>query len=281
MKGKSMNKTIYISDLDGTLLNSRRQVSKRSETLLNKLIDEKEIHFSVATARTPATVEHLLSKVHMKQPIVVMNGVALYDLQKHEYSQVEYISSEISKQIIEKLGKWIEQGFIYTIYNHRLTVHYNQLEEKGRRNFYEERKNLEHKKFTNKPLVHHDRIIYFVFIDSKENIQAIYDLLVDIEGIGAVMYRDIYSKESYLLEVYSIKATKANGIKKLRKLGSFTKVIGFGDQLNDMTMFQEADEAYAVGNAVKELKKIATAVIGTNDEDSVAQYINKYVNHEN
>lgn len=275
-----MDKTIYISDLDGTLLNSKRQVSEKSRNLLNELIDAQNIHFSVATARTPATVENLLSKVHVKEPIIVMNGVALYDLQKHEYSQVEYIDAKISQQIIGKLGQWIEQGFIYTIHHHRLTVHYNRLDEKGRMNFYEERKNLEYKKFTNEPLTNYDRIIYFVFIDSEENIQTIRDLIEDIEGIGCVMYKDIYSKESYLLEVYSTKATKANGIKKLKKDRAFTKIISFGDQLNDINMFYEADEAYAVGNAVKELKKIATAVIGTNDEDSVVQFINKQVNNK-
>lgn len=275
-----MNKTLYISDLDGTLLNSKRQVSTKSTQLLNELIESKGIHFSVATARTPATVENLLSKIQVKEPIVVMNGVALYDLEKHEYSQVEYIGAKTSQQIIEKLGHWIEQGLIYTIYNHRLTVHYNQLEEKGRKTFYEERKNLEYKKFTNEPLKHYDRIIYFVFIDCKENIQVIRDLLTGIEGIGCVMYKDIYSKESYLLEVYSINATKANGIKKLKKAGHFTKVISFGDQLNDLNMFHEADEAYAVGNAAKEIKKVATAVIGTNNEDSVAEFIYNYVNEK-
>ncbi len=275
-----MNKTIYISDLDGTLLSSKRQISEQSKKLLNELIDNQGLHFSVATARTPATVEHLLCEVHIKEPIVVMNGVALYDLQKHEYSKVEYIEPQVSKSVIEKLGEWIKQGFIYTIDNHRLTVHYNQLEEKGRKNFYEERKNLEYKKFTNEPLAHYDHIIYFVFIDSQENIQTIYDLLQDIDGIGCVMYKDIYSKESYLLEVYSNKATKANGIKKLKMDGHFTKVISFGDQLNDLNMFHEADEAYAVGNAVNELKEIATAVIGTNDEDSVAQFIYNDINHK-
>ena len=121
-------------------------------------------------------------------------------------------------------------------------------------------------------------MIYFVFIDSKENIQIIHDILSNIEGIGLIMYKDIYDKESYLLEVYSTRATKANGIKKLKGEGNYTKVISFGDQLNDLNMFQEADEAYAVGNAVKEIKKIATAVIGTNDEGSVARFIYEHAN---
>lgn len=268
-----MNKTIYISDLDGTLLNSQRQVSKDSIELLNALIEKEKIHFSVATARTPATVENILKDVKIEEPIIVMNGVALYDLKHHQYSQVEYIGAQQAECIIDLLGHWMSQGFIYTIDEHRLTVHYDKLIGKGRINFYEERKDLEYKKFTKAPVSNYDHIIYFVFIDTKENIQAIYNLLQDVEGIGRVMYKDIYCKESYLLEVYSEKATKANGIKKLKAYGGFTEIISFGDQLNDLNMFHEADEAYAVGNAAKEIKEVATAVIGTNDEGSVAKFI--------
>ena len=45
----------------------------------------------------------------------------------------------------------------------------------------------------------------------------------------------------------------------------------FGDALNDISMFEIADEAYAVSNAVGELKAIATGIIGCNDEDAVAE----------
>ena len=49
-------KTLYISDLDGTLLNSQSQVSAASRDMLNRLIADNGINFSIATARTPATV---------------------------------------------------------------------------------------------------------------------------------------------------------------------------------------------------------------------------------
>ena len=42
-----------------------------------------------------------------------------------------------------------------------------------------------------------------------------------------------------------------------------------------MPMFRIADEAYAVANAIPELKKLATAVIGTNEEDAVAEFLKK------
>ena len=47
----------------------------------------------------------------------------------------------------------------------------------------------------------------------------------------------------------------------------------FGDGKNDVDMFELADEAYAVANAVPELKAKATAVIGGNNEDGVAKWL--------
>ena len=50
-------------------------------------------------------------------------------------------------------------------------------------------------------------------------------------------------------------------------------VIAFGDGVNDMEMFRLADEAYAVENAVEELKALATGVIDSNDSDGVARWL--------
>ena len=51
------------------------------------------------------------------------------------------------------------------------------------------------------------------------------------------------------------------------------RVVVFGDSLNDISMFQIADEAYAVANAVEGLKKVATGVIGDNNADGVAKWL--------
>ena len=53
---------LFVTDLDGTLLNSHKEVSIKSIEILNKLIDDG-VNFTVATARTPATVVDLLQDV--------------------------------------------------------------------------------------------------------------------------------------------------------------------------------------------------------------------------
>ncbi len=51
------------------------------------------------------------------------------------------------------------------------------------------------------------------------------------------------------------------------------RIVVFGDSINDIPMFQIADEAYAVENALPELKQYATRVIASSEEDGVAKLL--------
>lgn len=53
------------------------------------------------------------------------------------------------------------------------------------------------------------------------------------------------------------------------------RIVVFGDSVNDISMFEIADEAYAVENAIDELKEKATSVIDSNDEDGVAKLLSE------
>ena len=61
----------------------------------------------------------------------------------------------------------------------------------------------------------------------------------------------------------------------LKERFGFTRLVVFGDGLNDIPMFNVADESYAVANALEEVKRIATGVIGSNEEDAVAGFLKK------
>ena len=56
---------------------------------------------------------------------------------------------------------------------------------------------------------------------------------------------------------------------------SCDRVIAFGDGKNDVDMFEIADESYAVSNAHEVLKAKATGIIGSNNEDGVAKWLEK------
>lgn len=70
-------------------------------------------------------------------------------------------------------------------------------------------------------------------------------------------------------------ADKAVGVAHvLEQVGAtFADVVAFGDDHNDVPLFRRAGHAVAMSNAVPELKVLAHAVTGTNEEDGVARFL--------
>jgi hydroxymethylpyrimidine pyrophosphatase-like HAD family hydrolase len=50
----------------------------------------------------------------------------------------------------------------------------------------------------------------------------------------------------------------------------------FGDDYNDLNMFEVCETSVAMGNGIKELKDIATYITQDNDRDGVALFLQKY-----
>jgi len=78
-----------------------------------------------------------------------------------------------------------------------------------------------------------------------------------------------YSKGWFWLTVHDRKATKDKAILELIEMYDFDlqRLIVFGDNENDITMFKLAPQSIAVDSVTVELKKYATSIIGSNNED--------------
>ena len=113
-------------------------------------------------------------------------------------------------------------------------------------------------------------VFYVSCIASKKQLEGFYHDLKD--RYQCLCSKDIYSQD-WWLEILPKKATKAHAILQLKEYLNCDKVVVFGDGLNDLSMFEIADESYAVENACRELKEKATGVIGHHDQGSVAQYL--------
>jgi len=74
--------------------------------------------------------------------------------------------------------------------------------------------------------------------------------------------------------------SKAAAIREVARRHGARRIVVFGDNLNDLSMFAVADTAVAVGNALPQVKAAADITIGSNDADAVAEYICKEINIE-
>ena len=274
---------LFVTDLDGTLINSKREVPKKSLEILNKLI-ENGINFTVATARTPATAVEILQNLNLKLPVALMNGVLIYDTKELKYIDIKAIEKETVNKVLDIFKVYNKNPLVYGVKDNHLWVYHKEFENVYEYNFYKERADKILKTFVNvknyNGSLSDSNVINFVAFDNYEKIKAIAEEVKCIEGITVNYYKDVY-EDCYFLEAYSSEASKANGIKYLSKYIEYSKVICFGDNLNDIPMFELANEAYATANATEEIKKIATDVIGSCEDNGVAEFLadrfkNKY-----
>lgn len=274
-------KSLYISDLDGTLLNKSIELSKQTVDTLNELIN-KGLHFTVATARTAATVVKLLEPLNINIPVILMNGVIIYDIPTKQYLKVHSLSTEIVSKLVNVMNKYNLSPFMYEIKNNTLATYYQTIKNEAMNEFYTERVTKYNKVFTKVERleeISYSNIIYFALLDTKEALEPAYNELRNIDGLSAAFYKDIYtSDEFWYLELFSSSATKYNGVKYLREEFGYDYLVGFGDNLNDIPLFQGCDETCAVSNAKDELKNIADHIIASNEEHGVVTFIQQHFN---
>ena len=270
------SRTLYISDLDGTLLNKNKEVSEFTKSVLNTFIDEGG-NFSIATARTAASASKILSGLNINTPIVLMNGAVIYDLCKNIYLKTEIIFRKTAQGIIEILKENEISGFMYAIYQDKLVTYYENLQDKSLRDFYDERVQKYYKSFEQvdnfMEKITEDNIIYFTLIAEYDQLLTVHRIISENSNIDMSLYKDIYDENLWYLEIYSTHASKYNAVKYLREKYKFDKIIGFGDNHNDIPLLKACDEFYSVSNAICELKEKATGIIGSNQSDGVSRFI--------
>ena len=141
-------KTLFVSDLDGTLLQPDAMLSRNTINLLNESVAEGKL-FSIATARTPATVVPILKEVDLRLPAIVITGAAMFDLKTGHYSHIQRMREKVSRKLVDIYRDSRTSTYMFTLGDDDLINIYHLC---GRLTpiqqlFYEQRINSPYKKF--------------------------------------------------------------------------------------------------------------------------------------
>lgn len=275
-----MNK-IYISDLDGTLLRNDGAISSFSKNTLRKSIDEGLL-FTVASARSVVSITECLDGIKLKLPVIEFNGAFISDLETGRHEIIQYIDRNIVADIYELISDRECLPFIASFNGKEDCVYYQKVINEGMLWYLDDRKKNKDRRLRNLPDLKssfEDKIVCWTIINTLEILKEL-RLVIDSkfgESVETHLYENRYFTGWYWLTITDRQATKANAMSiLLENYGLQEKeVIVFGDHCNDYSMFQAADRAIAVANAIDELKEIATEVIGENQDDSVVKYITR------
>ena len=275
----AVDRTLYVSDLDGTLMRNNGEISSFTVDTINGLV-EKGLAFTYATARSVESARPLAGELRLTLPVITRNGAVLADnttgihLQRSVFTEEE---NELLKSMLPELPKY---GFVSCFIGDDMIRTYMPGEHseglQGYVDYYENDPSMRKAEsldemFTGIPG-------YVTMIGNKDDIAPLYERVREYKGWESLFQKDTY-RDEYWLEICPQNCTKAKTILKLKEQLGFNRLVVFGDSLNDISMFKIADESYAVANATDELKAIATGVIGSNEEDSVADFIKERFAH--
>jgi len=258
-------------DIDGTLLNSNHKISVRTKGAIKKLYEEKDIRVILVSARMPKGIVFLQKELGIKESIICYSGSLVLDKdyntisnQYIKFDQVKSIVEEAQKcnmhislykddkWIVEKLDKWAQIEADIT----GIKPEFIQ---------FDDSINLqEYKTGFNKVLL----------IGDENKVSEMYRML----NTKFAENLNVYPSKPTYLEIMNKNVSKTSAIKQLLDLYKIDKseVIAIGDNFNDMDMLKFAKVGIAMGNAPNEVKEISDDVTLTNDENGIAEAINKY-----
>ncbi len=232
-----MNKSIFFFDIDNTLL-YKNEIPRSAITSLNKL-KENGHYVYICTGRPEILVKPIL-KLFNFDGYIVSNGGACYINGLKEYEL--FLDNDITDKVIKEVLKNNETYSLLTptsmkTYDPNDEIYLNYLDNFPKMDKCDEKYHLDKNL---KSLVIHPKDLSY--------------------------YENIFKEETFLevnkygYELLSRDYTKGSACTYLKKKLNVETTYGFGDEVNDLSMFESVDISIAMGNACDKLKEIATHI---------------------
>uniref|UniRef100_UPI0040471955 HAD family hydrolase n=1 Tax=Mariniflexile sp. TaxID=1979402 RepID=UPI0040471955 len=261
---------LVVTDMDGTLLNPKSEVSNRFLAQFNEL-KKRNIHFAAASGRQYQSILEKLNLIKNDISIIAENG----GIMKHDHKEhvLLKLSHENITKAIETLRQ-IKEVYIVLCGKKSAYIETTDVQFISRfRNYYSEYAVVDDlTKVTDDDFL---KIAVFHFDSSEKHIYP------HINGLKNDM-QVIVSGQNWL-DISHAEANKGYALKILQKALGVTKeeTMAFGDYNNDLQMLELAHFSYAMENAHSEVKKIARFKTKSNSEEGVETILEQLINFKN
>jgi Cof subfamily protein (haloacid dehalogenase superfamily) len=262
-------KQLVFVDSDGTLKNSKGEITENTKRVVNELAN-KEVDVIITTGRPRYHALKVQSNANASRYLISSNGSEVYDISTGEVIYARYMtpSSVIDvTSIANKNGcrcAFTVNEFEY-VQDEAMNVNQRLLEE-----------DLE------KFLQTHKVKQIFIRGDSENSINNTYMDIIKLNDVKVVnessyFHTGVIEKKGLWFSIGHADVNKGTAIIKLcQHLGvDLLNTYGFGNDYNDIEMFSVVNHSIIMENADEELKKYATIITESNDEEGVAILLEK------
>ena len=275
-------RTLYITDLDGTLLQNDRTLSDHTVETVNRLIS-RGMMVSAATARGTIGVQLVqLDRIRFRHPVIMLGGVLTYDMARRRILHSCDLSSGTVSAVLQAFRRVGRCPQLYRRRGNEVHIFYTELTPKEEQFIHRTDPNgrtFDHY-YHRVPYLKNTPAIFFSCQGPRARQEELAAALEGIGGIRVVMYADTYTEDNWFLEICRDDADKGTAARRLCQRVGADRIVAFGDNRNDIPLFREADLALCVENGSDDAKAVADRIIGSNTEDGVAEYLHAIYNRK-
>ena len=288
-----MYKLIAI-DLDGTLLNSYGEVSKKNREAIKYAID-KGVEVVLASGRDPQTMKKISCDLGIKKFLIAGNGSNIYDIKNERNIYENFIEKQKALEIIKIcknnsifLNVYTDNGIITETIDYNVKVFNNENNNKPN----DKRTNIQIVKDLYTQIEENDfkilkiiicdenKIIFNNIIEKMKNLKNVE--VLEVEHMSKKVIKvgtEEHKIEYYYTEVTNKNANKWEAVKFISKqIGvSESEIICIGDNMNDFEMVKNAGLGVAMKDSALEKKNIADEITENNDDDGVGNAIFRHI----
>ncbi len=255
---------LLASDLDGTLLDSKKQISPENREAI-RYFREEGGSFVVATGRAIQSAMPYLEQLACRLPAILYNGSALYDYRTNEVLWSVTLPSGIREDVRRIMAAFPQVGVeilsgedFFVPQDHAVLVQQREL--------------FENVTMILCPLSEVPEHWYKVLFGMNPADMEKFKIGVQNMGCNGVYFTQ--SSDVYY-EMLPQSASKGAALRALAERFGFRreKIVAIGDQENDIDMLRYAGIGYAVANALPKVRQVADRVTRSNDESAVAAVV--------
>lgn len=263
--GNELELKAVILDLDGTLLNSMKSISPKTMEVL-KAMKAQGIHLIFATARPPRVTHFEEIDLASLGTVIFYNGAlfrcpmtnetihfSIPRIKAKEFIDYCILLDKKANLSIEVKDEW---------YSSKLLDYREMM------------------KVTENPkVISYDQ---FVSYDTTKILLTDFQYKEELVQKYGGELNIVITDFGELIQVMALQSSKESAVKYVLETLKIkmSEAMCFGDDFNDLGLFQTCGYSVAMGNAIKELKDIANEVTNTNDEDGVALILERYMKNK-
>lgn len=264
-------KAVFL-DIDGTLTNSSKQITDVTKVPIKEM-KNKGICVVLCSGRSNKDVCEYSKETSASEYAISSNGAQIYDYKKNE----NFYKNDIKYSDLEEIWKYCNKNNLEIIVN-------GQNDQYGNNVFCSD--------------MYKDKVV-IEEIEQLKNI-AIYQIIINSNDYCKMQNCELYiksndnlkianysreyisknvnSKDPYYMFINNKVVDKGTAIKKFLQTMNIKKeeAVCIGDRINDIAMFENCGIKVAMKNADEELKKMANYITLSNDENGVADFLNRY-----